>query len=276
MLRFACISLCVASAAFAETSPPDSLSEEERAAKQSENPISATSHVVVENSASYLIGPLDRTLEVVTLTPILPIDLDADWTLITNARIPLVWAPDPTTTTGRAFGLGDIIATPLVGPKSHSNFFFGIGFSARFPTASNRSLGGFDSGQLSIGPAATVAVTPGHFVVGASLNQQWSVVGRDDARKLSGFLLQPILNYNLPQAWYLTSSPYILCDWTADNDKCLVPVGGGIGRLSLLPPKTLPPTAALAFEIHAYWNVIRADVGPAWSLRFQMTLSIPK
>ncbi len=261
----------LAAPAWAEVSDDESLSEEEQAAKQSENPISRTEHLTIEDSASYLIGGQDRTLNVLTLTPILPVDVHPNWTVIPNARLPLVWAPDVLEATGGSFGLGDIALTFLLGPRSRSMLFWGLGLSTRLPTATNRNLGVFDSGQFSIGPAATVIVTPGHFVVGFSVFNVWSVAGRDDASDVRALTLQPLINYNLPQAWYLTSTPYILCDWTAPSDKCLVPIGAGIGKLAL-PSRRV----ALTFEAHAYWNAVRSDLGPPWNLRFQMTMSFPR
>lgn len=247
------------------------LSEEEQAAKQSENPISRTVHLTLENSASYLIGGQDRTLDVATFTPILPIEAARDWTVIPSARIPLVWAPDVSAPTGGSFGLGDILVTALLGPRSQSRLFWALGASARAPTATSRRLGAFDSGQLSLGPAATVAFTPGHVVVGFSASNVWSLAGRDSAADVNVLTLQPFVNYNLPQAWYLTSSPYVVCDWTASSDRCLVPIGAGIGKLALVSP-----TTAITFEAHAYWNVVHADLAPAWNLRFQVTLSFPR
>ena len=269
--RHACIAMLIGAPVMADTPVEEPLSEEEQAAKQSENPISNTVHLTVEDSASYLIGAQDRTLNVATFTPILPIAVDPDWTVIASARIPLVWAPDVLARTGGSFGLGDITPTVLLGPRPHSNIFWGVGLVARAPTATNRNLGAFDAGQVSFGPAATVAFTPGHFVVGLNVNNLWSVVGRHDAPDVNSFTLQPLLNYNLPQAWYLTSSPFILCDWTASSDKCLVPIGAGIGKLALLSPR-----AAITFEVHAYWNAVRPDLAAAWNLRFQVVVSFPR
>lgn len=265
------IAILLAAPAHAQTPADEALSEEEQAAKQSENPISATVHITVENSASYLIGPQDRTLDVATFIPIVPIDVHPDWSVLPSARIPLVWAPDVSSATGDTFGLGDILLTPLLSRKARSHVFWGGGLSALVPTATNRALGAFDSGQLALGPAASVAFTPGHFVVGFNVNNLWSVAGRDAARDVNALTLQPFANYNLPQAWYLASSPYILCDWTASSDRCLVPIGAGIGKLALLGPK-----AAIAVEAHAYWNAIRSDFAPEWNLRFQMTVSFPR
>jgi hypothetical protein len=41
-----------------------------------------------------------------------------------------------------------------------------------------------------------------------------------------------MLNYNLPNGWYLTTSPVITANWEARSDnRWTVPIGGGIGRI---------------------------------------------
>lgn len=48
-------------------------------------------------------------------------------------------------------------------------------------------------------------------------------------------ILYPFLNYNLPKDWCLTSSPIITADWkTPDHKGKTVPVGAGIGRVSVV------------------------------------------
>jgi len=269
------ISIVIAAPAWAESSAESSeeeaLSEEVQAAKQSENPLARTAHLTLEDSASYLIGAQDRTLNVLVLNPIVPIDVHPNWTLIPSARIPLVWAPDVPEPTGGSFGMGDITLTALLGRRSRSILFWGVGLATRVPTATNRELGAFDSGQFSIGPAATVVAAPGRFVVGLSVTNVRSIAGRDDAMDFHALTFQPLFNYNLPQAWYVTSSPFILADWAAPSDTWLVPIGAGIGKLALLSPRL-----AVAFEAHAYWNAVRPEFGPPFSLRFQMTVTFPR
>ena len=41
-------------------------------------------------------------------------------------------------------------------------------------------------------------------------------------------LIQPFVNYNLPDAWYLVSAPIITANWEASSgNKWTVPLGGG-------------------------------------------------
>jgi phage terminase large subunit-like protein len=44
--------------------------------------------------------------------------------------------------------------------------------------------------------------------------------------------MQPFVNYNLPEGWYLTSSPIITANWNATSgDKWNFPLGGGVGKI---------------------------------------------
>jgi hypothetical protein len=84
--------------------------------------------------------------------------------------------------------------------------------------------------------------------------------------------VQPIVTFNFPAAWYLTTAPIIQCDWTIPNaNGCLVPVGGGVGKV-----KYLPGRAAFGFDVQAFWNAVRPQPGPLWTFRLQISLSFPK
>ena len=85
------------------------------------------------------------------------------------------------------------------------------------------------------------------------MNNIWSAGGGDDA-KYSNLLVQPFLNYNLPDGAYLTTAPIITANWKADSgNRWTVPLGGGIGKifhLGRLPVNT---------QASAYYNVERPD-----------------
>ena len=110
----------------------------------------------------------------------------------------------------------------------------------------------------------------GPWVVGALINQQWSVGGWGH-KDVNSMLIQPFINYNLPHGWYITSSPIMTGDWTARaSDQWTVPVGGGVGkifRLGKLPINT---------SLDAYYNADRPKDASQWQLRFQVQFLFPK
>ena len=110
----------------------------------------------------------------------------------------------------------------------------------------------------------------GHWVVGALANQQWSVAGWGH-HDVSQMLIQPFINYNLPDDWYLTNSPVMTANWTARaSDQWTVPVGGSVGKLFKIG--SLPVNTQVA----AYYNADRPKDTADWQLRFQIQLLFPK
>ena len=134
------------------------------------------------------------------------------------------------------------------------------------PTATASQLG---SGKFSLGPSAVALMIEGPWVFGALINNQWSVAGWSD-RDVNQMLLQPFVNYNFGEGWYLTSAPIITADWKADSgDRWTVPVGAGVGKLfkaGKLPINT---------QIQAFSNVEHPKFGPDWQLRFQVQFLLP-
>jgi hypothetical protein len=112
----------------------------------------------------------------------------------------------------------------------------------------------------------------GPWVVGLLASNLWSYAGNDDRRDVSQFLAQYFVNYNLPDAWYLTSAPVITANWEAQGkgNKWTVPIGGGFGKIFRIA--NIPFNGSLA----AFTNVVRPDAGPDWTLRLQLTLILPK
>jgi hypothetical protein len=115
---------------------------------------------------------------------------------------------------------------------------------------------------------------PKHWVIGALANQQWSIGDAAPSQRVNAMLIQPFINYNLPEGWYLTSAPVITANWEAfgDNssDRWVIPIGGGFGKIV----KTGGPP--LNINLAGYYNVVSPEQGPDWQLRFQVALLFPK
>jgi len=247
-------------------------SEELAAAKQVENPIANIVNAKVQNNTSYLIGPNERTQNILNLQLTVPISLSQRLVLIGLTRIPLAWQPDVASPTDGTFGLADISINLYFGLKPKRILFWGVGPAMRLPTGTAKGLGALDSGKFSLGPTAAVVVTPGRWVLGLFVTNVWSVGGRESGIDVNTLLVQPLVDLNLPAGWYLTYAPNIVCDWTApDNSGWLVPVGGGVGKVKLFKSKV-----ALGFEAQAFWNVVRPPFGPLWTLRLQLSLAFPR
>ena len=100
----------------------------------------------------------------------------------------------------------------------------------------------------------------------------WSFAGDKDRAEVNAMTLQPFLNYNMSEGWYLTSSPLMTANWEADKDeRWTVPIGGGFGRIFKIGDQ--PINANLA----AYYNVVTPhDTGADWQLRAEWTFLFPE
>jgi len=235
-------------------------------AKQAQNPIASLISLPLQNNTSFGIGPEDRTQNVLNFQPVYPVTLGKGWTLVNRAIIPIVHQPDVTSTSRAWDGLGDINLTSFVVAPPMGNVMIGAGPVVLFPTASDSHLG---ARQWGLGPSAIVVVTPGKWVLGALVNNVWSLDGGDDAT--NSFLAQYFVNYNLPQQWYLTTAPIITADWNApSDDRWIVPFGGGVGKIFKIGKQ--PFNAS----VQAYYHAVKPDGGADWSLRVQLTALFPK
>jgi len=145
---------------------------------------------------------------------------------------------------------------------------WGIGPSITFPTATDKKLG---SEKWSAGPAAVVLITPKPWVAGVLARQLWSFAGDSDREDVSQFLLQPFVNYNLDDGWYLVSAPIVTANWEADSDdRWVVPVGGGFGKLFRIGAQPVN------VNLQGYHYVEAPSQGPDWSMRFQIQFLFPK
>jgi len=247
-------------------------------AKQTQNPVADLISVPFQHNFNFNSGPNDKTVWVLNVQPVIPIRLTQDWNLITRWITPVINQPELGPGIDSAFGLGDINPSFFLSPAGSTEFIWGIGPTLTFPTATSRELG---AGKWSLGPTAVALTMQGPWVVGALVNNQWSVAGWGD-KNVNAMLLQPFVNYNFGQGWYLTSAPILTANWqAATGDRWTVPVGMGAGKLLRLGDilgagigdvGKLPINTSL----QGYWNAVTPDFGPDWQLRFQVQFLFPR
>ena len=237
-------------------------------AKKTQNPVADLISIPFQNNTNFGIGPHDRVQNVLNVQPVIPFNLNTEWNLITRTIIPIIMQPNLTTTEENTWGLGDVNITAFLSPAKSGSLIWGVGPSVQLDTGTEEVTA---TRKWAAGPSAVALTMQGPWVVGALIRQIWSFAGNSDRQDLSQFLLQPILNYNLSDGWYLTSSPIITADWEATGgNKWTVPVGGGIGKVQRIGK--LPFNLSLA----AFSNVVRPDPGAEWTLRAQIALLLPK
>lgn len=264
------------SAAFAQDANEQSV---QALAAAAQNPVSAMYSLPFQNNIYFGAGPNHNlTANVLNIQPVLPFTV-GDWNIISRTIVPLIDLPPLTTgledvtsappATSDPFGLGDINQTLFLSPAKPAAFIWGFGPSFTLPTATNHQLG---SGKFSLGPSAVGLMMPTPWVFGALIRQLNSIAGPQGRADVDQTLIQPFVNYNLPDGWYLASSPIITADWTAlSSQRWTVPLGGGVGKIFRLAG--LPP---INTSLQAFDYVERPSIGPRWALRFQVQLLFPR
>ena len=219
-----------------------------------------------QSNTNFNAGPFNRTQEVFNIQPVVPMHLSDDWNLISRTIIPLLSQPSPFFDSNTN-GIGDITQSLFFSPTHPGKLIWGVGPVFTVPSANDPILG---TGKFLFGPTAVFLVTPGHWVIGVLLNNQWSVGGNPLRPPVNAFLAQPFLNYNMAHGWYLTTSPIITSNWlAASGQQWTVPVGGGFGRVFRVGDQ--PVNAQIA----GYYNAIRPTGTPAWQLRASVALLFP-
>jgi hypothetical protein len=250
-------------------------SETAELARAVQNPVADLISVPFQNNTNFNFGPRERTQNVLNIQPVIPVDLNEDWLMITRTIIPVVSQPSLFPgDDGRENGLGDTVFSAFFSPRDQSRWLggrwlWGVGPALLLPTSTDDRLG---PGEWGAGPSVVFLTMPGNWVVGSLFSNVWSFTHDDDDDKVNLFTWQPFVNYNLDGGWYLTTSPLITANWEADSDNTwTVPVGGGVGRIMRFGKQ--PVNLSLA----GFYNVEKPDdIGPEWSVRFTLQLLFPK
>jgi hypothetical protein len=196
-------------AAWASPAAAQKQASDEELVKQTQNLVADLISVPLQNNFNFGTGSRNRTVWVGNIQPVIPIKLGDDWNLITRTIMPIINQPSLFQGTGSATGLGDINPTFFFSPAKPGELIWGVGPTFTLPTATDSLIG---SGKFSLGPAAVVLRMQGQWVFGALANNQWSVAGWGKSN-VNAFLLQPFVNYNLPDHWYLVSAPIMTANW---------------------------------------------------------------
>jgi hypothetical protein len=249
-------------------------------AKATQNPVASLISVPFQNNSNFAVGPYNRTQDVLNVQPVIPIRLNEKWMMISRTIQPIVWQPAATANAGGQYGFGDMNPTLFLSPAKPGKLIWGFGPAIVLPTATSTALG---QGKLSFGPSAVALVQPGHWTIGALVNNVFSVAGSPHRPYVNQMLLQYFITYNLKKGWNINTGPIITANWrskgsgeastgndTTGGSVWTVPFGGGVGRVMRLGYQ--PVNLSLNF----YGNAVHPPGASSWGMRIQIALLYPK
>ena len=243
----------------------------EELAKLAQNPVGNLASVPLQNNTNFNVGPLNGTQNILNIQPVVPIELNEDWNVITRTILPLVWQPEVVPGQGSRFGLGDLQLSAFLSPSQPGpgGLIWGAGTIVQMPTDTE----GLGNKNWGLGPTGVVLkLEKGNpWVYGVLVNNVWSLSGSQRGGSYSNFLMQPFLNYNFSGGTYISSAPIITADWKADSSqRWTVPLGIAVGHIfhvGRLPVNT---------QVGGYYNVVHPDYVANWQLRVQVQFMFPK
>jgi hypothetical protein len=243
-----------------------------------QNPISSL--VSLPFKFTFDNGADDGDANALSIQPVIPVTV-GEWNLVNRLIVTVADAPGgitglpynpgvgETTQSGRAFGLGDTNYSLFLNPvETSGSLIWGLGGSINFPTATDDRLG---SGKWSAGPTAVGLLQPSWGTVGTLVRQLWSFAGQSDRKDVNQTLVEPFVNYNLDDGWYLLSDSVITVDWEASSgNRVTLPLGGGFGKVFTIGGQPMNMRA------ESYYNVVHPDGGPTWTIGFTVQFLFPK
>ena len=238
-----------------------------------QNPISSL--ISLPFKLTYDSGADNGDATILNINPVVPVTV-GNWNLVNRALIPIANVdgailgpgnPSPEPGDG-ASGLGDINYSMYFSPVKYDKVVWGVGPTINLPTANEDQLG---SGKWSTGVTGVALTVPDWGSMGILGRQLWSVAGDSDRNYVNQTLIEPFVNYNLDNGWFLISDLILTANWQADSsNRWTVPVGGGVGRVFKVGDQ------AINSRLEAYYNVVTPDGAPDWTVSFTWQFLFPK
>ena len=199
--------------------------QEHDAVNEANNPLSPKITINFQNYyiPSFIDTPGGPHANQFLLRGLIPSDM---WGLPQLLRFTLPIATSPDAPDGYVTGLGDLTLMDLFILPKQGDVTFGAGPLLVLPTATDTSLG---SGKWQLGAAGVVVAPQSWGLIGGLATYQFSFAGSDHREDVSLLTLQPILNVNLSDGWYLRSSA--TWNFNLENGSSYIPVGFGIGKV---------------------------------------------
>ena len=238
-----------------------------------QNPISSLISLPFRFSFDRGAGNGDGTI--LNIQPVVPVNI-GEWNLVNRAIIPIanvdgaiVGPNNPSPEAGgSANGLGDINYSAYFSPVKYDKVIWGVGPSINMPTANEDQLG---SGKWSGGITGVALTVPKWGSLGILGRQLWSFAGDSDRNDVNQTLIEPFLNYNLSNGWFLLTDLVLTANWEADSDnRWTIPVGGGVGRVFKIGNQ------GINSRLEYYYNAERPDGAPEYVINFTFQFLFPK
>jgi hypothetical protein len=238
-------------------------------AKKTLNPVAALISLPLRYDYNSSIGPTDQANQsVLTVQPVIPVSIGADWNLISRTIVQVIRQHNPAPGAGTQEGLGDTTQQFYFSPKKPTDggWIWGAGPQILLPTGANM----LTARKWGLGPTAVVLKQENGWTYGALANQIWSVSSDSQRSDYSVFYVQPFLAYTTKTYTTVGVNSESTYNWNASQWS--VPVN--LTLTQILKVRNQPLSLQVGVR---YWADTPEGVGPKdWGYRMQLTFLFPK
>jgi hypothetical protein len=198
--------------------------------RQLSNPVAALISVPIQINYDSNIGPArDGERTTINIQPVIPIEINDDWNLISRTILPVVFQSDIFPGAGSQSGTGDVLASAFFSPRAPTagGWIWGAGPALLIPTGSSRLL---TTDKWGMGPTGVMLKQQNGWTYGALVNHIWSFAGNGNRADISSTFLQPFLSYATPTAWTFGTNVESSYDWK--NAQWSVPLNLSVSKVT--------------------------------------------
>ncbi len=244
------------------------------AAKKLANPVAAMISLPIQVNYQPDIGPTNDGHQWLTnVQPVIPIDINEDWNLISRTIIPIISKDVGVSGIDTVNGIGDIVQSAWFSPKAptDSGWIWGAGAAFLIPSGSDLS-----AEKWGVGPTGLALKQHGPWTYGGLVNHLWSFAGSDIldangnvANNVNQTFMQPFLTYITPQAMTFALNTESTYDW--EREQWTVPLNFSVTQVMKIGDQLVSVGGGLT-----YWAEAPEGGPDGLGFRLLFTMIFPK
>lgn len=259
----------VLAAASLAAAPVGAQPSSEELAKKLSNPVAALISVPIQINYDDEIGKAELGKKwTINVQPVIPIEIDTHWNVISRTIVPLVSQTDIFAGSGRQSGLGDVVQSLFFSPKAPTagGWIWGAGPVFLLPTGTDDLLSG---GKWGAGPTAVVLRQKDGWTFGALGNHIWSFAGDSARSPISATFVQPFVSFTTKTATTYGLNTESTYDWK--SSRWTVPLNASVSQVLRVGDQLISVAGGLR-----YWGQAPDSAPSGWGARVVVTLLFPK
>jgi hypothetical protein len=241
----------------------------EALAKKLSNPVAALISVPLQLNLDRDIGPVDAGERwVLNVQPVVPIELNEEWNMISRTILPIVAQDDLFPAAGSQTGIGDIVQSAFLSPKEPTagGWIWGAGPVLLLPTGTDDLL---TADKWGAGPTGVVLRQEGPWTYGGLANHIWSFAGDEARPEINATFLQPFVSYTTKSAWTFALNTESTYDWR--DEQWSTPIHAMASRVFRIGSQLV----SVGGGLH-YWAESPEDGPEGIGFRIVFTLLFPR